>query len=104
MNPLRVKLWDGSKRNLPGNIAGVGIDCPKLSPGWLLARPEFVVVPKAGIIAPRTFPLVKRIGTVRILDELSNIGQVVGVDEKISQLGIERHSRPVGGPNGSREL
>ena len=47
---FRVRAeWD-----LPCDVSGVDVDCLQLAPGWLLARPEFVVVPEACVESPGT--------------------------------------------------
>ena len=104
MNAFRIKLGYGAKRNLPSDFTGIGIDRPKRSPGRLLARPEFVIVPKSGIFTPRTSPLVNRIRPVGVLDQFSNIGQIYGIHKEVPQLRIGRHARPVRNPNRAREF
>src|ERR1700722_9895933 len=104
VHTLCIELRDGPKRNLPGDFSRVGIDGPKLAPGRLLARPKLVIVPKTGVVAPRTMALILRIGPIRILDELSHIREIVGVHEKLSALGLEGHSRPVNSPDSAGEL
>src|SRR5580700_8306840 len=76
MYPFCIELRNSSKWNFPGHFSGVRVDCPKLSPGRLLAGPELIIAPKARIVTPRAMPLKRGLRPLGILDQLSHVAQI----------------------------
>src|SRR5262245_10040834 len=91
--PFRHELIHLAERSAPGDFSRVQIDGVERAPGRLLAG-VLVLIPEAGILAPRTRSPVSGLRACRLRLHRADGAKLVHVDVEIARLWIEGRARP----------